>query len=841
MTTDLRLIPAALAAWTAAWVLTAGPPGAVDGSTLLTAAAAGLVVVALLILAGTVRARTGAGRRVLLGPAGAHALLALAVVAAVALSVHVHDTGRAPIADLAADRAGAVLEGRVISEPRPAAFGAGQTWTLAADRLTARAATSEARALIEVTTAARAPAYGSRVVVDAALAPSQPGTPLAARASANVVEVVRAPPGVVGVTTAMRSALLEVTVDLSPQAQGLVPGIAVGDTSRLPEQLSEDFRTTGLTHLTAVSGGHFAIVLALLTAAAGVLRAPRWVRVLAVAAVAAGFVLLVRPEPSVQRAAAMCTVTLLGIVLGRPAASVPSLATCATVLLIGDPWLARSFGFALSCAATAGLVLLTPPMWRRLAPWIGRPAAYAVAVPVAAQLACGPLLVLLSPALPTTSVLANLLAAPAVAPATLLGLAATLTAPWAPAVAGALAWLAGGATWWIAAVARWCAGLPGALLPWPGELPGALALGLATVVVLLLVLRRPPGEGWPVSVTDALRRRWRRAPRDARAAVARFRAGIATRPDRRLAALAAACAALLVAGTTTAVVRLLPASGDVPPDWQVVACDVGQGDALVVRTGEASAVVVDVGPEGAAAGRCLDRLGVTTIDLLVLSHHHLDHVGGLAAVLDGRVVRQAWLSPLDVPAENSRRVRAALAGAGVPATVPEVGAGGTPGDDWWSVVVQMLGTGTESAAAGDPSAPPASAEGDGANDASLAVALTSYGPGGILELVALGDLEETGQETLLASLRGGTTPGVADGVDVVKVAHHGSASQSAALARLLHPQVALVSVGEENTYGHPTDRMLDLYGGLGSQVVRTDECGTAVLVTRDDGIGLACG
>jgi competence protein ComEC len=160
------------------------------------------------------------------------------------------------------------------------------------------------------------------------------------------------------------------------------------------------------------------------------------------------------------------------------------------------------------------------------------------------------------------------------------------------------------------------------------------------------------------------------------------------------------------------------------------------------------------------------------------------------------------------------------------------------GDEAWRVTWRVLGTGIVgdgSVARGD-----GSDEGDGINDASLAVELLAAGPGGTLDVVALGDLEQPGQDALLADLRSGGPAGVLDGVDVVKVAHHGSASQSAGLARLLRPRLALVSVGAGNTYGHPTDRMLDLYTGVGATVVRTDECGSAVVVVRGGKAGYAC-
>ena len=120
-----------------------------------------------------------------------------------------------------------------------------------------------------------------------------------------------------------------------------------------------------------------------------------------------------------------------------------------------------------------------------------------------------------------------------------------------------------------------------------------------------------------------------------------------------------------------------------------------------------------------------------------------------------------------------------------------------------------------------------------ANDASVALLVRVAG----LDVVALGDLEDAGQAALARTLgERGTGP-----VDVVKVAHHGSATQSDRLAQVLAPTVALVSSGE-NTYGHPTDRALDLYRAVGATVLRTDACGTIALVVRDDVLSAAgCG
>ncbi|WP_344250212.1 ComEC/Rec2 family competence protein [Isoptericola hypogeus] len=858
---DLRLVPALLATLGVAWLVT-GPAG--EASPVVVAAGTGALAVlgvVRTVLRGRASERRGLrglrGHRGRLarvaGPAdvdraganraganragvnragvnraggtATHVALVIACVVAVCAGAAVQTAQQEPLSGAADEGALARLSGRVASEPRPAVFGEGERWVLAVRAVSARGVTTRTAGQVEVTAPGPPPRFGAAVDVTGVLQATPPGDGVLARATAAAPVPEREPPGaVLRATHTLRAALLDVTEPLSPQARGLVPGVAVGDTSRLPAELADAMRTTSLTHVTAVSGGHFAIVVATLTALCAAFRLPRAVRIAAVALVSLGFVALVRPEPSVLRAAWTCAVALLGLALGRRSAGFPALAAAATALLVVDPWLARSYGFVLSCAATAGLVLLAGPLARRLAPWTGRPLAFALAVPWAAQAACGPVLVLLDPRVALVSVPANLLAGPALVPATVLGLVATVLAPWAPGLAQAVAWLAGLATAWIAAVAGWFADLPGAGLPWPGGPGGAIALGLVTAAGLAVVLRRPPGDGWPRSWRDTGTRAARRARASVRRRAGSRHRGRTTRAHSLLVGLGAGALALVVAVLVSRWAGLPGAGGGaVPRDWEVVACDVGQGDALVVRSGPASAVVVDVGPAGDLAGRCLERLGVDRVDLLVLSHFHADHVGGLDTVLEGRAVTAALVSPLDEPVDQAARARAALAAAGVPVRTAARGDAGVAGGASW----QVLGADAGGAGGG-------SAEGDGANDASVALHLRTAGG---LDVVALGDLEEPGQEALLGALG---ASGDATDVDVVKMAHHGSRSQSAGLAARLSPRVTLVSVGADNTYGHPTDAAVDLYEGTGSALVRTDECGTAALVVRSGEIGLAC-
>lgn len=799
------MAPAALAAWVVAWLLT-GPGEAWSG--LAAGLGAALVAVACLVLTvvrpATARALPARAALPLRVAFLAHTALVAACVLAVTASAHVQLAGRGPLAALAEQRMTATLTGIVVSQPEPFSFapGAGQhRWVLAARTVDARGVVSVARAHVQVLSDG-VPRYGATVSVSGGLRPADPGAAETARLSGSGVTETRAPPSPLRGLDTHRAALLDVTDPLSAQARGLVPGAAIGDTTRLPDDLAEEMKASGLAHITAVSGGHFAVVVTVLTLLCSAARLPRPVRVLVVALASLAFVLLVRPEPAVLRAAVMAAFALTGVALGRPSQSVPALAASVVGLLVVDPWLSRSFGFALSAAATAGLVLLAAPLAARLAPWTGEAVAFALAVPLAAQAACGPVLVLLDPSVSTVSVLANLLAGPALVPATVLGLVATVLAPWLPAVAGVVAWLASGATWWIAAVAHRTATLPGAAAPWPGGPAGAVLLAALTAVVLWVVLRRAPHPGWPESWRAAVRSGRRENPREPLLEVLLARRRSMTR-GRFLVLLAAASSAALV--IAVAVPRLAARSG-MPQDWQVAACDVGQGDALALRTGPASAVVVDVGPDGPAADRCLDQLGVTRVDLLVLSHFHADHVGGLAPALAGRKVTAALVSPVPEPAGTAAAVEAELTAAGVPVRTARTGDHGAVGSLAWHVLQAGAGS--------------------GANDSSIVLAARVAG----LDVLLLGDLEDAGQDALVP---------LVGRADVVKVAHHGSAVQSRALAERVRPAVALVSSGRDNEYGHPTDEALDLYAGVGAAVVRTDECGTVALVVRGGEVSLA--
>nr|BFE65452.1 ComEC/Rec2 family competence protein [Dactylosporangium thailandense] len=554
----------------------------------------------------------------------------------------------------------------------------------------------------------------------------------------------------------LRAGLQRACRGLPAEPGGLLPGLVVGDTSRLDPALADDFKTTGLTHLTAVSGANLAIVVGLVLVLVRWCRAGPRVAALVCVVALAGFVVLVRPSPSVLRAAAMGGLALVALALGRPRAAVPALAAGVLGLVVVDPELAVDAGFALSVLATGGLVLIAPGWTEALrARGWPRVAAEALAVPAAAQAACAPVIAAISAGVSLTTIPANLLAAPAVAPATVAGLLAAVLSPVLPSVAAFAAWVASWPARWLVFVAHRGADVPAGLLPWPGGTGGGLLLG-ALIAALLAGFR------WPVV------RRW---------------------------VLATAVAVVLGAVP----VRFLAAAWP-PRGWLVVACDVGQGDALAVAAGPGAAVVVDTGPAPDPVDACLRRLGVRRVPLLVISHFHVDHVGGLDGVLRGRRVDGLLAPAFAEPAG----ARSAVLARGVAAVAAPAGSALTVG----AVRIDVLGpvrpvTGTRS----DP------------NNNSLVLAVSAGG----FRILLTGDAETEEQLSLL---------GLDLHADVLKVAHHGSAYQAPEFLAAVRPRVALVSVGVGNDYGHPNPSLMAMLARDGIRVMRTDQLGD-VAVVRD--------
>jgi competence protein ComEC len=891
---DLRLLPAALASWTAAWWAT--------GQAAATALVAALAATALTCMA-LVRillpsrrpprpgAGTGAATAARTSPTAvstvaapvAVALAAVAVVlASCASQLARREAGELP--RWADERAVATIVGQVAGDPRPVASRPdddGGRWAVRvlASEVTARGRTQrgvDGAVLVLGGTPWSSAVAGSHVRLTGRLLPPRPGDPtvaaVVAQGSPTVVDAGSWP---WRVAERLRAGLRAACADLPPDAAGLLPALVVGDTSRLSPDLRQDLQAAGLTHLTAVSGANCAIVAATVTGCLAVLGAGRRVRVAGTALAIAGFVVLARPEPSVLRAAVMGGVALVGILLARRGAGAATLSTAVVGLLAIDPWLSRSFGFVLSVLATAGLILLVP-VWVRRWP-LPRALAMALAVPLAAQAVTAPVIVLLQPAISLVGIPANVVAAPAVAPATVAGVVAAAVSPAWPAGAHLVATLAGLPAQWIAEVARRGAEVPGGSLPWlPGRL-GALLLAFMVAGAVVASLRSgspsrrdsrrgtgppPAGTSPPESAAvpatalpatavpatavpatavpatpvpsaavpatavpvtpsradiDAVRRytaggtgthRWRDrvVPADRRQLAAlRWRPGAGTR-------LPWAAGLLVLAAVLGWMVAPRLVGGGPAEDWSVVQCDVGQGDAMLLRSGPERAVLVDTGPEPSRIDRCLRRWHVAALDLVVLTHFHADHVDGLAGALRNRGRPPVLVSPCPRPAEGFRAAAAAVRASGATMTPATAGTHGrAAGLTWRLLWPPSAETGCRTSGEDVD---------DGINDSSLVMHADVHG----VTVLALGDLETDAQRSLVASLGG------VSAVDVVKVAHHGSAKQHAALYAAVRARVALIGVGQDNDYGHPTPSTLAMLEGLGIRVLRTDEQGDLAVV-----------
>lgn len=689
------------------------------------------------------------------------------------------------VARLAADDAVVVLEVEIRSDPRrtDGQFGSRVLVPAEAHRISGRGREWRTAVPVTLTAGAGSPIAGATVGsswrLTGQLSTSEAGTATAAYVGVLSADESAPPHHGWQAIQRVRDGLRASVADRPAEPRALVPALVVGDTTAMTPEMKEMFVTTGLTHLTAVSGANLTLLLGFVLVVVRWLGVRgRWLTVTGLLTVAL-FVALCRTEPSVLRATAMGLVALAafghsGAGIGTGGRGLRHLCVAVVGLLVVDPWLGRSIGFALSTLATAGILVWAGDWAARLC-WLPRVVAEGIAVPLAAQLATQPVVSAISGQVSVVGLLANALAGPLVGPATVAGFAAAGLSQVHPVLAAGAGWLAS----WPAQGIIWIAELT-------SRMPGAAIRIPATPLVLA-------GLG-----VAALLAAW-------------WTARVFSRPW--------ACG--LVALTLVALLLRAPAPPGWPPaDWRLVMCDVGQGDAAVVRIAPATAVVIDTGPDPAALDRCLDQLGVRHTPLVVLTHYHADHIGGLDAVLTDRAVELVLTSPVPSPAAAADAISAALDLHGIPHRPTIAGERITLGATSWETLwpteqaaarmVTMAGVGAGEAEG---------AESALANDASVVGRLTT--PAGITVLLT-GDIEPTGQAALVG--RGTDLSAM-----VLKVPHHGSSRQDPEFLAAIGARWAITSSAEDNSYGHPAPRTVRTLERLGMTVLRTDTSGSVAI------------
>jgi competence protein ComEC len=575
--------------------------------------------------------------------------------------------------------------------------------------------------------------------------------------------------------SAWRARLVERLDTLYGPRAPVLAALALAETADMDRDLREDFARSGTTHILSISGFHIAVVAGLVLALLRALRASRRTAALGAAAASWLYVAVIGFPDAAVRSALMLTVVAASRARGRPPARWGGLGAALLVLVALDPLRLTSAGFQLSFAGTAGLVGWAGPLrrWLRRAwpRWTPDALVDGVAAGTAATLATLPIVAWHFERVSIVGIPATLVATPCV----------VLALP------GALASLAADAV--HPAAGRFLAGGVGLALDafvWSAR--AAAAPAWASVWV---------PRGWvSVGIVGAL---------------------VGTHLAHSLRGRGRS--AVLAAGTLAGILAwpgllALQARGTA----EVLMVDVGQGDAVAVRTPRGRWLLVDAGPawEGDPGAspvvRALRRRGVRRIEALVLTHPDLDHIGGAPAVLASFPVGEI-LDPGE-PAGKGAYVELLedAARRGIPWRRARAG----DRRSWDGVDVRILNPG----ALGPPPE-----EGDtDSNDVSVVLSVAFGG----FDALLTGDAPTAVERALLA--------GVTPTLEVLKVGHHGSlTSTDPALLAHAHPALALVSVGRRNRYGHPAPQVLELLGSAGARVHRTDREGTLSVLGRRDG------
>ena len=545
----------------------------------------------------------------------------------------------------------------------------------------------------------------------------------------------------------------------------ILAGALWGERGALPDDLHDAFQATGTVHVLVTAGLHLGIVAALVTFLLARIGLHR------IASCAVAFTLIVAYAwftgahlPS-ERAAAMIGVALLARACGARVTSWNALALAALVVAFLWPVAVGSASFALSFSCVAAIVLFAEPIATRLhAVPIDERIRETLALTCATQIGTWPLTAAVFSTVAPYAILANALVVPLVA-LTLIGGIATLILP-------ALAPLETLLLLTVEQIVRTIAAFPGARA----------------------TLAAPPLAAIVAYDTMAI---------GAAMALQRGRSALG------LAVLGAACT-----------IVALPSVLQLPHGLEITHLDVGQADAAVIRTPHDRIILIDAGGELERAGATsnaeragarivlayLRRSGIHSIDLMLLTHPHGDHLGAARPIIDAMPVRMIFDSGQTY---SGRAYRDAMDGARIHAIPVVIARRGMHWNTDDGVTLDILA----------PSTPFLADTGDDVNENSIVTRLSFNDGSRIFRELFMGDAGEASEARLLAS-------GANLHADVLKVGHHGSRYASTrAFIATVNPRVAVISVGRHNTFGHPAPTTLETLNAYGAKVYRTDLCG----------------
>jgi len=584
---------------------------------------------------------------------------------------------------------------------------------------------------------------------------------------------------------------------MPPREAALARGFVLGEDEDVDALTTEDFRRSGLAHLLAVSGQNVALLALLAMPLLAALGMPLRTRLLWLLGLIAVYVPLAGSGPSIQRAGIMGGLSALALLAGRRASRFHALLVAAAVLLALEPGIARDVGWQLSFAAVLGILLLATPLREAIAARVGRgpgrrALADGAALTIAATVATAPLIAFHFEAISVTTLAANLLALPAIAPAMWLGMLAAGAGQVPGFPVEALNSVNAVLLAYIAQVAAWCGRPSWAYLDvrlGPGGLVAAYAALAALAIGVAQLARRR---------RNALARRHR---------VRSLPGGGRQKANARRARPAGTLALRLLLGALLLGALLVGpgGAGSSPPPplggLRVTVLDVGQGDAILLQPPGAPAVLVDAGPPRDRLAAQLRAAGVERLGAAVVTHDQSDHAGGIRELLAGMPV--GWL----LYGVLGRRTLTDAATAGTASRRLVRGnlvrSGRLRLEVLWPPPELLVAAGPT----GDPNA--------------LALVVRARWRGFSMLLTADAEAEAVPLD-----------PGP---VDVLKVAHHGS--DDAGLAGLLdraRPELAVISVGAANPFGHPTAATLRTLASHGVCVLRTDRDGpVGIEVDRD--------